>query len=188
MTISDSADAQEMVQMMIEPDSLSYPAGSVPDFTVILRNNSSKPMKLCTYMLQYRLKAAMIARGVSEKAGDYELQPFHTQKWDEVRESDFQVIQPGKQISMRIELSAEHQFGFIRRHSQPPVVPVTHIIKGFPAGTYEFSTALSDQMAIYTGEDGVFDYRLEEKLINKLPGGHDAYAGLIEACCEVTFK
>lgn len=183
--------ASDPVTMLLIPDQSVCKAGTIPDFTVTIKNTGSVAVKFCTYMLIYRLKAAMIAYAIKGGGGvNYEFRPFFTQKWDPESAADFRILKPGEEIKEHLKLSADKQFGFIARHSQPPVIPVNHIIKGFPAGTYDFNTALSDQMAVYAGENGVFDFKLDPKSLFKFADGlsKDAYFDLIEATARVDFK
>lgn len=190
LSMDSTALGAGKVIMVLEPVKLSYSKGSLPDFNVILRNNGDKPVMICIYMIQYRLRLAMAAKGLTSGTFNYIYQPFQPAQWDDPVGKEFSPLSPGGQLSFLLDLSkdAPSYFGFVQRHSQPPIIPSSHVIKGFPAGTYEFSTCIQDRMAIYKGKPGVFDNTLEKKQLNTLPGAHGAYLDLVEAKTKVTFK
>ncbi len=188
ISMDSTALAANKVTMVLEPDKHTYPRNSLPDFTVIIRNNSDKPVTICIYMIEYRLRMAMAAKGIAKGSFNYIYQPFNPMTWEAPTGKEFSSLSPGRQLSFRLELSQDAYFGFVQRHSQPPVIPSSHAIKGFPAGTYDFSTCIQDQMAIYKGKAGVFDHTLEEKQLKTLPRSEGAYFELIEASAKVTFQ
>lgn len=165
-------------------------ANSLPRFQVVIANRSQAPVRLCAYMLEYRLKAAMVA--VRQGAGaDYELQPFQPVTWRPFATADLVTLEPGQKLEHTLQLPGEGDFGFIQRRSQPPVIPKKWVIAGFPAGTFAFNTAISDQMGIYVGAPGVFDHRLEgRKIPRDLPDAgspEGVFTDLLEASATVTF-
>lgn len=142
-------------------------AGSLPELLVTLRNVGTRPVRLLTYMLDYRLKAAITADR-QEKGFSYELQPFHPVEWDRPSPGDVTFLAAGAEHVHRLSWDDAYGFGFIQRHSQPPLVPSGFKLKGFPPGTYKFSTCLQQRMAVYVGQDGVFDHKLQPR---RLPDG-----------------
>jgi len=190
LSMDSTALGAGKVIMVLEPVKLSYSKGSIPDFNVIIRNNGDKPVMICIYMIEYRLRLAMAAKGLMPGTFNYIYQPFQPTQWDDAVGKEFSPLSPGGQLSFLLDLSqdAPSYFGFVQRHSQPPIIPNSHVIKGFPAGTYEFITCIQDRMAIYKGKPGVFDNTLEKKQLNTLPGAQGAYLDLIEAKTKVTFK
>gem|GEM_PF-1930821 len=176
------------VIMVLEPAKLTYSKNSIPDFNVIIRNNSDKSVVICIYMIEYRLRMAMSAKGLTPGTVNYIFQPFKPVSWGDVTGKEFSSLSPGRQLSFLLDLSQDVDFGFVPRHSQPSPIPNSHAIKGFPPGSYEFSTCIQDRMAIYKGKAGVFDNTLEKKQLNTLPGADGAYFDLVEAKTKVTFK
>jgi len=188
ISMDSAASGAGKVIMVLEPDKHTYPRNSLPDFTVIIRNDSDRRVVICIYMIEYRLRMAMAAKGLTRGAFNYIYQPFEPMTWEGASGKEFSPLSPGRQLSFRLELSKDAYFGFVQRHSQPPVIPNSHAIKGFPAGTYEFSTCIQDRMAIYSGKPGVFDHTLLEKQLKTLPGSQGALFELIEASTRVTFQ
>lgn len=175
--------------MTMTPTQTEYKAGELPSFQVALKNKSSQAVKFCRYKLDYRLKAAMIADG--GKGGlDFELQPFVTQSWEKFTPEDIVTLAPGESLEHKLSFHKDPIFGFLRRAKQPPVIPASNAIDGFPAGTYEFNTALSNQVGIYVGRDGMFDRKLEgRKVPDQWPGNMgDCYLNLVEASATVKFR
>lgn len=185
---SGAAKSSGAVSMSIQPLG-SYSAGQLPAFRVSLTNTGQEPVTLCTYMLKYRILASMVAE---TEGTDYELQPFQSFSYRDLTPEDFVTLAPGEAHSLEVNLAMEKQWGFVRRHSQPPIIPATHVVSGLPAGKYLFRIALSDQMAVYVGQSGVFDRRLEARTLPKdfpasgnLP---DFYRRFLEAEVEVPFR
>ena len=58
--MSNLSAQEKAVSMVMTPIKPTYRAGELPEFVVVLTNNSSTPVKLCRYRLDYRLKAAMV--------------------------------------------------------------------------------------------------------------------------------
>jgi hypothetical protein len=188
ITMDSSAMAAGKVIMVLEPSKLTYAKGTIPDFNVIIRNNSDKPVKICIYMIEYRLRLALSAKGLTPGAFGYIYQPFEPMNWDAPVSKEFTTLSPGRQLNFLLDISQDVYFGFVQKHSQPSVIPNSHAIKGFPAGTYEFSTCIQDRMAIYKGKSGVYDNTLEKKQLSTLPGSEGTYFDLVEAKTKVTFK
>lgn len=189
--MSGTSNAAGVVTMELEPLSAQPAAGSVPDFRVTIENRGTEPVTLCTYMLDYRLKASMTAQNEAANGVHYECQPFKPVKWRDVTGEDFHELAPGDKLTTEIRFGDEKGFGWVARHSQPPVLGVNQIIPGFPSGSWEFRVCLTDQMALYVGEEGVFDRKLEARLIpSQLPGGQQrkAYGGLLEATAKLSFR
>lgn len=159
-----------MLQLDLKPAG-SFRAGEIPTFEVVLRNAGASATAVLLYMFDYRLKAAMVAQNEG-KGASYEAQPFHTVRWEPARAQDVVRLEPGAEVRHRLSWDDPYAFAFIQRHSQPPVVTPGYRIKGFPAGTFRFSTGLFEQMGIYVGADGVFDHRLEgRRLPAEVPDG-----------------
>lgn len=159
-----------MLEMKLRPERTDYRAGELPNLEVSLRNTRPTPVRLLAYMLDYRLKAAMVAQNEGRGAS-YELQPFRSVEWQPARPGDVLTLQPGADWTHRLEWTDRWEFGWIQRHSQPPIVTPGYRLKGFPAGSYRFSTGLFARIGIYRGADGVFDHRLEGKrLPDEIPG------------------
>lgn len=174
--------------MSLTPVKAVYQAGTLPEFVVTLTNKTENPIKYCRYRLDYRLKAAMVVDGGS--AGqDYEAQPFVSQAWEPLKSEDIVVVNPGESVTHRLTFTGDPVFGFLRRAKQPPVIPATNSIKGFPAGTFSFNTALSNKVGLYVGRDGVFDHKLEvRKVPDQWPGIEGCSPRLIEATATVRFE
>lgn len=189
--MSGTSNAAGVVTMELEPLSAQPAAGTVPDFRVHVVNRSTDPVTLCTYMLDYRLKASLTAQNQTPDGVHYECQPFKPVKWRDVTGEDFYELGPGDTFSTVVRFGDEKGLGWVARHSQPPVLGVNQILAGFPPGTWEFRVCLTDQMALYVGEEGVFDRKLDARLIpSQLPGGQGkkAYGGLLEATATLTFR
>lgn len=187
--MSNLSAQEKAVSMVMTPIKPTYRAGELPEFVVVLTNNSSTPVKLCRYRLDYRLKAAMVVRGEA-RGPRFEAQPFVSQKWEPLDPNDIVTLAPGQSLSHRLTFSQDPVFGFLRRAKQSPVIPASHAIKGFPAGKFSFNTALSNQVGLYIGRDGVFDHRLEgRKVPDGWPGNIDGcFLELVEATALVEFK
>jgi hypothetical protein len=177
------------VTMQLIPEKTMYPTDTIPDFMVIIKNTGTFPVRLCTYMLQYRLKAAMYAENAESSAG-FSFLPFKPSPWETAKDDDFKTFQPGEEMKVPLNLSRDNDFGFVPNYSQPPIIPPAHRMKGFPPGRYGFRTLLFHQMAIYVGGAGVHDYKLERKKIQDLPGGHDSdvFIDRIEGRCTLVFN
>ena len=169
------ATAVRSLQLELLPTQSDFAAGSIPDFAVRIRNSGSSAARVCIYMLDYRLKAAMVANSHQGKS-DFELQPFRPVTWLPIILGDVIELAPGAHHEHLLKLNGDDVFGFIQRHSQLPAVPSSWIVKGFPAGQFTFQTALSEQMGIYVGQTGFFDRKLEARKVPRdLPGG-EAYS------------
>ncbi|MCA9780604.1 MAG: hypothetical protein KC800_27960 [Candidatus Eremiobacteraeota bacterium] len=177
------------LNMRMIPVKEAYPAGTLPQFEVIITNASQQPVRFCRYRLDYRLKAAMVVDG-GKGGQDFELQPFVSQTWEPLNSSkDIVILGPGEQLRHRLTFKDDPIFGFLRRAKQPPVIPASNAVDGFPAGKYSFNTALSNQVGLYVGKDGVFDHRLEgRKVPDQWPGIEGCYLKLFETTTEVVFR
>jgi hypothetical protein len=184
---SAAAATGQAVTMQLIPEKTSYGTDRIPDFTVIIRNSGAAPVKFCMYMLEYRLKSAMYAENAENSAG-FSFLPFKPVKWEPLKADEFKSFAAGEEMKISLKLSADPDFGFVPNYSQPPVIPPTHRLKGFPAGRYGFRTILFHQMALYIGASGVHDFRLEQKLLRDLPGGSDAFLERIEGKCTLIFQ
>lgn len=185
----DRAPAQvKSLEMTLTSTQATYKVGELPEFTVSLTNRSDQPLKFCRYRLDYRLKAAMIADG-SQGTPDFEAQPFVTQSWEPLKDDDLVTLAPGQTLTHQLTFSGDAIFGFVRRSKQPPVIPSSNAITGFPAGRFTFNTAVSHQVGLYVGQNGMFDRKLEgRKVPDQWPGLPDFYTDLAEAGVEVRFE
>jgi hypothetical protein len=153
---------QPQLTLTLTPDKPQYAAGTLPSFRAVIKNAGTTPVKLCTYMLRYRLLAAI---NVKEAAGqDYALFPFTPAKFAPVKPADIKTLAPGQEISEQLTVTQE--WGFVKNGSLPPIVSRNFIMKGFPAGTYTFSTGIFGGMAVYQGEPDAYDSKWVKK---KLP-------------------
>jgi len=176
------------IQMTLTPAQESYPAGALPEFVVELKNVSDTPVRFCRYRLDYRLKAALVVDG-GKGGKDFEAQPFVSQKWTPVKQKDIAFLRPGETLSHRLSFQDDPIFGFLRRAKQPPIIPASNAISGFPPGRYSFNTALSNQVGLYVGRDGFFDHNLEgRKVPDKWPGLEGCFLDLVEATAVVEFR
>jgi hypothetical protein len=183
MSQATSADTKAL-ELTITPSKSTMKAGDLPSFEVSITNQSQQPVMFCRYRLDYRLKAAMVVKGPQ----NYEVQPFVSQRWQDVRKKDIVTLTPGETLSHTLTFENDPIFGFVRRAKQPPVIPRSNSLKGFPAGSYSFNTAVSNQVGLYIGQDGVFDHKLEgRKVPDKWPGIQGCYSKLIEGTATVTF-
>ena len=183
MSQATSADPKAL-ELTITPTNQTLRAGSLPEFTVTITNQSEQPVMFCRYRLDYRLKAAMVVKGPM----NYEVQPFVRQRWQDVRKKDIVTLEPGEHLTHTLNFEEDPIFGFVRRAKQPPIIPRSNSLKGFPAGSYSFNTALSNQVGLYTGQDGVFDHNLDgRKVPDQWPGIQGCYSKLIEGTTTVTF-
>jgi hypothetical protein len=190
--MSTAADQQrQALSLELVPDQNQYSAGAIPTFHVVLRNVGSEPVRMLGYMLDYRLKAAMVAQNKG-KGSSYELQPFHTVQWDKPTAEHMLELAPQGELKHALTWNDPWGFAWIQRHSQPPIVTPGYQLKGFPVGSYAFSTALMDQMGIYVGQDGVFDHRLEGRPLPAGIPGHEVWGPvhvkLVEGETVVTFS
>lgn len=185
----DRAPAQvKSLEMTLTPARPTYRTGELPEFTVSLTNRSQEPLKFCRYRLDYRLKAAMVVDG-GQGGPDFEAQPFVSQTWEPLTEADYVTLAPGETLSHKLTFDKDPIFGFLRRAKQPPVIPSTNIIEGFPSGRFTFNTALSNQVGLYVGKNGVFDRKLEgRKVPDQWPGVSGYYGDLVEADATVVFE
>lgn len=176
------------LSMKMIPAAQSYPANSLPQFEIVVTNTSDEPIRFCRYRLDYRLKAAMVVDG-GPGGRDFELQPFVSQEWVPFQDEDIVTLAPGEQLSHQLTFEGDPIFGFLRRAKQPPIVPASNAISGFPAGKYTFSTALSNQVGLYVGRDGFFDHSLQgRKVPDQWPGIEGCVLELIEATADVSFQ
>lgn len=190
--MSTAADQQrQALSLELVPERQQYSEGDVPTFHVVLRNVGSEPVRMLRYMLDYRLKAAMVAQNTG-KGSSYELQPFRTVQWEKPASGQVLELPPNGELKHALTWDDAWGFAWIQRHSQPPIVTPGYQLKGFPAGSFAFSTALMDQMAIYVGQDGVFDHRLEGKPLPSGIPGHEVWGPvhvkLVEGETLITFS
>lgn len=179
---------EQALEMSLSPVQAVYPVGSLPEFTVTFTNRSQTPVKLCRYKLDYRLKAAMVVDG-GAGGPDFEAQPFVTQTWNDLKAEDIVTVGPGQTISHQLKFEADPVFGFLRRAKQPPVIPSTNAIKGFPSGTFSFNTAISNKIGLYVGQNGVFDHKLQVRHVpDQWPGIQGCFDRLVEATASVRFQ
>jgi hypothetical protein len=184
MSQATSADPKAL-EMTIASSTSALKAGSLPSFQVSITNQSQEAVMFCRYRLDYRLKAAMVVKGPQ----NYEAQPFVTQTWQDVRKKDIVTLAPGETLSHTLTFEGDPIFGFVRRAKQPPIIPRSNSLKGFPAGTYSFNTAVSNQVGLYMGREGAFDHRLEgRKVPDQWPGIQGCFSKLIEGTATVTFS
>lgn len=180
-TVADS----KALSMSMVPSSKTQKAGTLPSFEVTITNQTQEPVKFCRYLLDYRLKAAMVATGEQ----NYEAQPFVTQSWKELKPEDIVSLAPGESFTHHLSFQDDPIFGFVRRAKQPPIIPRSHVIQGFPKGSYSFNTALSNQVGLYIGETGVFNHKLQgRKVPDQWPGIEGCFLKLIEDSASVTFS
>lgn len=180
----------ETQQLVLEfkPHRQSYSRSSLPSFRVDIRNVGEGQTRVCVYMLKYRILASMT---VTSEQIAYELQPFEPFQYEPF--SAESVVTLGKQESygIDIDLAQEGEWGFVRRHSQTPIIPAGHIIKAFLPGTYTFEVTISGGMAVYVGDSGVHDHNLDIRQIpHELPGGQvveGLHRGMLECTAELTF-
>ena len=173
------------VAMTLSASQPTFKAGTLPTFQVTITNQSQEVVKFCRYRLDYRLKAAMVVKGTQ----NYEAQPFVKQTWEDIRKKDIVDLQPGESLQHTLSFDNDPIFGFVRRAKRPPIIPRANCLKGFPAGTFEFNTALSNQVGLYVGETGVFNHRLEgRKVPDQWPGMGGCFLQLIEGSTTVTFS
>lgn len=189
--MSTAADQQrQALSLELVPDREQYAEGDIPTFQVVLRNVGSEPLRVLRYMLDYRLKAAMVAQNQA-KGPNFELQPFHTVQWEKPGPDHVKLLPPNGELRHPLKWDDQWGFAFLQRHSQPPVVTPGYRLKGFPAGTFVFSTALMNQMGIYVGQDGVFDHTIEGKPLPAGIAGHEiwgqVHVTLVEGEATVTF-
>lgn len=162
----------------------------LPEFEVVLRNTGSELVQFLAYMLDYRLKAAMVANRQG-KGASYEAQPFRKVAWATPQASDLISLAPGQEHRHVLRWDDPWDFGFVQRHSQPSTMTPRFKLHQFPAGTFDFKTVVFNEMAIYVGQDGVFDHTLESRrLPQDLPNaallGH-AFIGDLEAFAQISF-
>jgi hypothetical protein len=183
MSQATSADTKALA-MTLTPSQSVFKAGSLPSFQVTIANQSQEAVMFCRYRLDYRLKAAMVVKGEQ----NYEAQPFVPQTWQDIRKKDIVTLAPGESLTHSLSFDNDPVFGFVRRAKQPPIIPRSNSLTGFPAGSYSFNTALSNQVGLYVGKDGVFDHRLEgRKVPDQWPGIQGCFIKLIEGTATVTF-
>lgn len=181
--------AGSVLSMELVPEKESYPAGSLPDFTVVFRGGAEAAV-LCTYMLEYRLLGSLTARSDSD---EFRFEPFESAEYRPLRQDDFQSIGPGEEYRVALPVSRARGWGFVRISDRPPLVTTAHIAKGLPAGTFLFDCSASMTMAVYKGRSGVFDNTFEAKNIARdlIPAG-SAPSGLcrelLDAQARVTFR
>lgn len=179
----------EVLTLSLAPERAQYPEGTLPDLKAILKNTSTKPVKVCTYMLRYRLMLAMVAKDA--QGLDYGLYPFHPGRFDAWKADDVRTLSPGELVSELLALSKTQGWGFVRTGDQPPLILPRHAVRGFPSGATTFSTLLFDSMAIYSGQDGAYDFALTpRKVPEEIPGAKaaaDAFKGDLRATVSVKF-
>jgi hypothetical protein len=143
--------------------------GSLPELKATLTNRAPRPVTVCAYMLGPRLLSTLTAETADGQ--EYELFPFRPGRWVPVKPTDFKSIPPGKSFSVKLPLAESHVWAFVRSGQQPPIVHAGFALKGFAAGEVTFRVRLSDEMALYVGESGVYDRRWEwKKVPDELPG------------------
>jgi hypothetical protein len=153
--------AKPQLTLTLAPDKAQYAAGALPSFRAVIKNTGTTAVKLCTYMLRYRLLAAI---NVKEAAGqDYALFPFTPAKYAPAKPTDLKLLAPGQEISE--PLAVTNEWGFVKNGSLPPIVSRRFIMKGFPAGTYTFSTGIFGGMAVYQGEADAYDSKWVQKTL-----------------------
>lgn len=187
MRYPESAAAAELLTMVLRPVQATLPRGSLPELEVAVTNRGHGAARLCAYMADYRLKASMTADALEPGAVSFELQPFQPVEWAEVRPQDVWLLEPGEERSFWLSLNGDPVFGFVPRHSQPPVIPGSHVVSGLPPGRYRFRVALQDRVAVYRGAPGVFDRNLETRWLSELPGFSGICTGLLEATAILRF-
>lgn len=179
----------EALTLVLAPERPQLVAGTLPDLKATIRNAGTKPARLCTYMLRYRLMLAMVAK--DEQGLDYGLYPFRTGKFDAWKNDDVRTLAPGELVTETLALSKAEGWGFVRTGSQPPLLAPRHAVAGFPAGTHTFSTLLFSSMAVYTGQDGFYDFTLTPRAIpQEIPGAKyppDLFSGDLRASVKVRF-
>ncbi len=159
------------------------PAGHFPQLTFRLVNAGDQPVRFLTYLIDYRLKAALVATNLG-KGPSFELQPFRPLQLEKPSNDDVLTLEPGEDWTHPFLWSDAWQFGFIQRHSQPPMVTPGYKLKGFPAGQFRFSTLLFDQLGAYVGQDGLFDHQLKSyRLPDDIPEGRQCWGDMV--CPEV---
>ena len=146
-----------------------HPAGSLPELKATLTNRAPRPVTICAYLLGPRLLSTMTAETADGQ--EYELFPFRPGRWVPVKPTDFKSIPPGKSFAVKLPLQESHVWAFVRSGQQPPIVHTGHALKGFGPGEVTFRTRLSDEMALYVGESGLYDRKWDWKRIpDELPG------------------
>jgi hypothetical protein len=159
----------EVISATLVPARAEYPEGTIPDFEVRIRNPGKATVRLCTYMLRYRLQFALTAR--TPDGPNFGLYPFQQGKWDTFQPRDFVTLAPGKTHVEKLELSKLQGWGWYRLNDQPPMLTWSGRLLGFPAATYTFTTAILPVMALYTGLDGAHDHTIDRRsLPEQIPG------------------
>lgn len=156
----------DTVSLLLTPERVEYPEGSLPDFREALKNVTPEPVKLVSYMLRYRLMMALTA--THEDGVEYGLYPFQTAKWEPFKPEHLVTLAPGQTLVETLKLSSGLGWGFVKTGSQPPLITSKFVLKGFPAGTVSFSTCVFENVSIYTGGDGVYDDTLQTRRLSEL--------------------
>src|SRR5688500_15341878 len=137
---TSSKPQQQTLTLTLAPEKAEYRAGSIPNFRVTIKNTGAAPVKLCTYMLRYRLLAAVNVE--DERGQDYALFPFVVTKYVPIKAADLKVLAPGQEISETLVTAGTQEWGWVKNGSLPPVVTRGFIQKGFGPGTHTFSTGI----------------------------------------------
>lgn len=149
-----------MLQLKLTSAKASYQAGEMPMLSYKITNQGEEPVAYWAYLLDYRLKASLVADNQG-KGSSFELQPFFPQPWPAPQFTDTLNLAPGAHWQAPLLWNDAYGFAFVQRHSQPPVIPITYSLKGLPAGQYRLRVYLSDTVAYYVGQEQIFDRRLE---------------------------
>lgn len=182
---------REALHLALAAEHGEYAAGTLPSFRARIRNTGDAPIKICVYMLRYRLMAAMNV--TDERNIAYALFPFRAGRLAPMKPSDLRTLGAGESLEEPLALSEAPGWGFVRDGSLPPVIPLGHIIPGFGPGTYRFSTMLFGKMAIYVGQDNVYDHHWRTCAVpDDLPGARKldvsgTFRGEMEASAKIAF-
>lgn len=163
--------AKPQLSLTLTPEKAEYRAGSLPNFKVTIKNTGGTAVKLCTYMLKYRLLAAMNMKDQSGQ--DFALFPFVTARYAPIKPADLKLIPPGQEISETINTAGTTEWGWVKNGSLPPMVTRGFIQKGFPAGTHTFTTGIYGGMAIYQGLADAYDSTWVKKTLPEEIQGAD---------------
>lgn len=187
-----TSPAKPQLALTLLGEQPQFAAGSIPNFRVVLKNTGKTAVKVCTYMLRYRLLAAMNATDASGQ--EYALFPFVPAKYVPLKPTDLKLIAPGQEISEELKIDGSSDWGFVKNGSLPPEVGRGFIIKGFGAGTHTFATMIYDRMAVYSGRAEIYDAKWSGKSIPEELNGADKldlvglFRGELEGKAKITFK
>jgi hypothetical protein len=187
-----SSPPKPQLALVLTPIEPQYAAGSIPDFRAVLKNSGKTAVKLCTYMLKYRLLAAMNASDASGQ--DFALFPFVPAKYAPLKPADLKLVAPGQEITEDLKISGSEEWGFVKNGSLPPEVGRGFIARGFSAGAVTFATMLYGRMAIYTGTNNIYDGRWSGRTLpDDFPGADKLdlvglFRGEVEGKARVVFK